>query len=206
MFTKRNDVIFSHCCHLFAFASCGFLCPKFAEINLGSEKKCYSYDFWNWFKKNMKTFGIYNNPSFQKCINVSTGANLMTCTEKSSDQVRAGNVLFFSNCSETMNFSTQPFPSILYLDRDDGPLVQALWRLANGLFSYIIYSIFLIDSYDINDMDYHWDDAQALIILDDEMSEFELADAQIERKLVEYVIGIIYTTGFVRSKLFINSH
>ena len=52
-------------------------------------------------------------------------------------------------------------------------------------------------------MDYHWDDAQALIILDDEMSEFELADAQIERKLVEYVIGIIYTTGFVRSKLFI---
>ena len=55
-------------------------------------------------------------------------------------------------------------------------------------------------------MDYHWDDAQALIILDDEMSEFELADAQIERKLVEYVIGIIYTTGFVGSKLFINIH
>lgn len=69
-----------------------------------------------------------------------------------------------------------------------------------------MYSIFLIDSYDINDMDYHWDDAQALIILDDEMSEFELSDAQIERKLVEYVIGIIYTTGFVRSKLFINIH
>ena len=148
----------------------------------------------------------HNNPSFENCINVSTGANLMTCAEKSSDQVRAGNVLFFFNCSETMTFSTQPFPSILYLHRVDGPLVQALWRLANGLFSYIIYSIFLIDSYDINDMDYHWDDAQALIILDDEMSEFELADAQIERKLVEYVIGIIYTTGSVSSKLFINIH
>lgn len=64
----------------------------------------------------------------------------------------------------------------------------------------------MIDSYDINDMDYHWDDAKALIILDDEMSEFELADDQTERKLVEYVIGIIYKTGFVRSKLYINSH
>ena len=41
-------------------------------------------------------------------------------------------------------------------------------------------------------MDYHWDAKQAVIILDDEMSEFELAqDAQSERKLVEYVIGII---------------
>ena len=39
-------------------------------------------------------------------------------------------------------------------------------------------------------MDYHWDDDQAVIILDDEMSEFELADAQSERKLVKYVIGI----------------
>ncbi|XP_078359569.1 glycine receptor subunit alphaZ1-like [Oculina patagonica] len=44
-------------------------------------------------------------------------------------------------------------------------------------------------SYDINDMDYHWDDEKAVIILDDEMSEFELADAQSERKLVKYVIG-----------------
>lgn len=205
MFTKRSDVIFSHCCHLFAFASCGFLCPKFAEIKLGSEKKMLVSWFLKLIQEEYENVW-HNKPSFEKCINVSTGANLMTCTEKSSDQVRAGNVLFFSNCSETMNFSTQPFPSILYLDRVDGPLVQALWRLANGLFSYIIYSIFLIDSYDINDMDYHWDDAQALIILDDEMSEFELADAQIERKLVEYVIGIIYTTGFVRSKLFINIH
>ena len=40
-------------------------------------------------------------------------------------------------------------------------------------------------------MDYHWDDDQAVIILDDEMSEFELADAQSERKLVKYVIGIV---------------
>lgn len=40
-------------------------------------------------------------------------------------------------------------------------------------------------------MDYHWDDNQAVIILDDEMSEFELADAQSERKLVKYVIGIV---------------
>jgi len=40
-------------------------------------------------------------------------------------------------------------------------------------------------------MDYHWDAKQAVIILDDEMSEFELADAQSERKLVKYVIGII---------------
>ena len=40
-------------------------------------------------------------------------------------------------------------------------------------------------------MDYHWDDEKALIILDDEMSEFELADCQSERKKVEYVIGII---------------
>ena len=39
-------------------------------------------------------------------------------------------------------------------------------------------------------MDYHWDDEKAVIILDDEMSEFELADAQSERKLVKYVIGI----------------
>ncbi|XP_027047131.1 glycine receptor subunit alphaZ1-like [Pocillopora damicornis] len=44
-------------------------------------------------------------------------------------------------------------------------------------------------SYDINDMDYHWDDENAVIILDDEMSEFELANAQSERKLVKYVIG-----------------
>ncbi|XP_044172452.1 uncharacterized protein LOC114958415 [Acropora millepora] len=44
-------------------------------------------------------------------------------------------------------------------------------------------------SYDINDMDYHWDDERAVIILDDEMSEFELADCQSERKQVEYVIG-----------------
>lgn len=40
-------------------------------------------------------------------------------------------------------------------------------------------------------MDYHWDDENAVIILDDEMSEFELADAQSERKLVKYVIGMI---------------
>jgi len=40
-------------------------------------------------------------------------------------------------------------------------------------------------------MDYHWNDNQAVIILDDEMSEFELADAQSERKLVKYVIGIV---------------
>ena len=40
-------------------------------------------------------------------------------------------------------------------------------------------------------MDYHWDDDQAVIILDDEMSEFELADAQSERKLVKYFIGIV---------------
>ena len=40
-------------------------------------------------------------------------------------------------------------------------------------------------------MDYHWDDEKAVIILDDEMSEFELADCQSERKQVEYVIGII---------------
>ena len=40
-------------------------------------------------------------------------------------------------------------------------------------------------------MNYHWDADQALIILDDEMSEFELADAQSERKLVKYVIGIV---------------
>ena len=40
-------------------------------------------------------------------------------------------------------------------------------------------------------MDYHWDADKAVIILDDEMSEFELAqDAQSERKLVKYVIGI----------------
>ena len=40
-------------------------------------------------------------------------------------------------------------------------------------------------------MDYHWDDEKAVIILDDEMSEFELADCQSERKEVEYVIGIV---------------
>ena len=45
------------------------------------------------------------------------------------------------------------------------------------------------DSYDVNDIDYHWDDEKAVIILDDEMSEFELADARSERKRVEYVIG-----------------
>ena len=50
---------------------------------------------------------------------------------------------------------------------------------------------FLSDSYSISDMDYHWDAKQALIILDDEMSEFELAGAQTERKLVKYVIGTI---------------
>ncbi|XP_074615162.1 gamma-aminobutyric acid receptor subunit beta-1-like [Acropora palmata] len=44
-------------------------------------------------------------------------------------------------------------------------------------------------SYDITAMDYHWDDEKAVIILDDEMSEFELADCQSERKQVEYVIG-----------------
>ncbi|XP_068744107.1 gamma-aminobutyric acid receptor subunit beta-1-like [Montipora capricornis] len=44
-------------------------------------------------------------------------------------------------------------------------------------------------SYDVTDMDYHWDDEKAVIILDDEMSEFELADCQSERKEVEYVIG-----------------
>lgn len=53
-------------------------------------------------------------------------------------------------------------------------------------------------------MDYHWDDEKAVIILDDEMSEFELADAQSERKLVEYVIGsmtkkfIIWLNFYVR--------
>lgn len=41
-------------------------------------------------------------------------------------------------------------------------------------------------------MDYHWDEKSAVIILDDEMSEFELSDAQSERKLVEYVIGITF--------------
>lgn len=54
------------------------------------------------------------------------------------------------------------------------------------------FCIFFQDSYDINDMDYHWDDEKAVIILDDEMSEFELADAQSERKLVKYVIGITW--------------
>ncbi|CAH3030592.1 unnamed protein product, partial [Porites evermanni] len=75
------------------------------------------------------------------------------------------------------------------MDLRDYPLDTQTCILEILSCNYIIYSIFLIDSYDINDMDYHWDDAQALIILDDEMSEFELADAQIERKLVEYVIG-----------------
>jgi len=46
------------------------------------------------------------------------------------------------------------------------------------------------DSYDVTDMDYHWDNKNAVIILDNEMSEFELADADSERKQVEYVIGI----------------
>lgn len=55
----------------------------------------------------------------------------------------------------------------------------------------LTFFIFFQDSYDINDMDYHWDDENAVIILDDEMSEFELADAQSERKLVKYVIGMI---------------
>lgn len=51
-------------------------------------------------------------------------------------------------------------------------------------------------------MDYHWDDEKAVIILDDEMSEFELADAQSERKLVEYVIGSM-TKKFIILKFLI---
>lgn len=66
-----------------------------------------------------------------------------------------------------------------------------LWLRRIKNFIIISFCISCQDSYDINDMDYHWDNKQAVIILDDEMSEFELADAQSERKLVKYVIGII---------------
>lgn len=63
-----------------------------------------------------------------------------------------------------------------------------------------------LDSYDINDMDYHWDDENAVIILDDEMSEFELANAQSERKLVKYVIGMPLRNLFPHSPFPMDSH
>ncbi|XP_031562308.1 gamma-aminobutyric acid receptor subunit beta-1-like [Actinia tenebrosa] len=44
-------------------------------------------------------------------------------------------------------------------------------------------------SYDVNDIDYYWKPKEDLIILDPEMSEFELSDYKGERKQVKYVIG-----------------
>ena len=54
-------------------------------------------------------------------------------------------------------------------------------------------------------MDYHWNDEQAVIILDDEMSEFELADAQSERKLVKYVIGITCLKSLYDGELYLGN-
>jgi hypothetical protein len=45
------------------------------------------------------------------------------------------------------------------------------------------------DSFDINDIDYYWKPKEDVIILDPEMSEFELVDYKGERKQVKYVIG-----------------
>lgn len=47
------------------------------------------------------------------------------------------------------------------------------------------------DSFDVNDIDYYWKPKEDLIILDPEMSEFELSDYKGERKQVKYVIGKI---------------
>ena len=55
--------------------------------------------------------------------------------------------------------------------------------------NYVLSFVYL-DSYDINDIDYNWKAKEDVIILDAEMSEFELSEASSERKPVKYVIGI----------------
>lgn len=50
----------------------------------------------------------------------------------------------------------------------------------------------LVDSYDIKDVDYRWKPKEDVLILDAEMSEFELKEATTHRKMVKYVIGEYY--------------
>lgn len=58
----------------------------------------------------------------------------------------------------------------------------------------ILFEIFVIatiDSFDVNNIDYFWKPKVDVIVLDPEMSEFELSDYKGERKQVKYVIGKI---------------
>ncbi|KAK3726296.1 hypothetical protein QZH41_012721, partial [Actinostola sp. cb2023] len=48
------------------------------------------------------------------------------------------------------------------------------------------------DSFDVNDIDYFWKPKVDVIVLDPEMSEFELSDYKGERKQVKYVIACYY--------------
>lgn len=52
----------------------------------------------------------------------------------------------------------------------------------------VFYNV-ILDSFDVNNIDYFWKPKVDVIVLDPEMSEFELSDYGGERKQVKYVIG-----------------
>jgi len=57
---------------------------------------------------------------------------------------------------------------------------------------------FIADSFDVNSIDYFWKPKVDVIVLDPEMSEFELSDYKGERKQVNYVIGKVNNNFYKR--------